>query len=108
MAGEKRGGANLSEALSRVTSRPWLLVLLAALNVALSFLLSFPLAAMLASIIDPRPAATVMASGADHGYTIELLTDHPELLMVAMVALGMGVLLWGLLSWILTGGVLAA
>src|SRR5437660_10018088 len=103
MAGERRGGANLSEALSRVTSRPWLLVALAALNVGLSVLMSSPLSAMLAVLIDQRPAAALMVSGADHGYTIELLADHPELLAVAMAALGLGTVLWGPLSCIVAG-----
>jgi hypothetical protein len=108
MMREGKRGANLSEALSRVTSRPWLIVALAAVNVGLSIVLSSPLSAMLAMLIDRRPAAAVMVSGADHGYTVELLMDHPELTSVAAVALGAGVLLYGSLSWILTGGVLAA
>lgn len=108
MNGVRRGGANLSEAWGRVTARPWLLAALAGLNVGLSVLLSAPLSALLSPLVDLRPAASVMMSGGDDGLMAELLADHPEVLAAAAAALGAGALVWGLVSWVLSGGVLAA
>jgi hypothetical protein len=48
-----------------------------------------------------------MAAG-DDGLWIEFLASHREAAAVASVALGGAVLLYGLFSWILDGGVLAA
>jgi hypothetical protein len=102
-----RGGANLSEALRRVGARPWLLAALALINVGITVLLSAPLSAALANLIDLRPAAGAMAGG-DDGLLFELFTDHAAIAIIGSVALGGGVLVYGLLSWILDGGVLAA
>jgi hypothetical protein len=108
MNGQKRGGANLSEAFRRVTARPWLLLGLAGLNVGLTVVLTAPLSALLSSLLDLHPAAAVMVSGSDDGLMAELLGAHPEVLAVAAAALSAGAIVWGLLSWVLAGGVLAA
>jgi hypothetical protein len=101
-------GANLSEAFRRVTGRPWLLAALAVLNIGLTAVLSTPLSVMLQDLLDMRPAASVMVGSGDTGLLAELLTDHPDLIRVAAVSAGAGALLYGLLSWVLAGGVLAA
>ena len=101
-------GANLSEAFRRVTSRPWLLAALALTNIGLALLLSSPLSAMLSELLDLRPAASAMLQNGDDGLAVELLTDHPELNLGAAAAAASGALLYGLFSWILSGGVLAA
>jgi hypothetical protein len=100
-------GANISEAFRRVWARPWLLMALALVNVGWSFLLSVPMSATLANLIDHRTAATAMAAG-DDGLLFEFLTDHLEVAILAMVSTSVGVLVYGLWSWILDGGVLAA
>ncbi len=100
-------GANISEAFRRVTERPWLLLALVALNTGLAVLLTAPLSAMLSQLLDQRPAATAMLAG-DDGLFAELIADHFEVFAVAAVAAGAGVLVYGLLSWVLGGGVLAA
>jgi hypothetical protein len=100
-------GANISEAFRRVWGRPWLLMALALTNVGLAVLMSAPLSAVLSMLLDRRPAAAAMAGG-DDGLWIELLTNHTEVVVVASVAMGAGVIVYGLLSWILDGGVLAA
>ncbi|HEY2745558.1 MAG TPA: hypothetical protein VGL86_13070 [Polyangia bacterium] len=102
-----RGGANISEALRRVWARPWLLVALALTNIGLSYLLTAPLSAMLASLLDKRPAAAQMAAG-DDGLWFEFLRNHIEVSVAATMALGAGVVVYSVLSWILDGGVLAA
>ena len=102
-----RGGANISEAFRRVWARPWLLMALALTNVGLAVLMSAPLSAVLGMLLDHRPAAAAMAGG-DDGLWIEFLSDHADVVVVASVAMGAGVLIYGLLSWILDGGVLAA
>ncbi len=100
-------GANISEAFRRAWGRPWLLMALALTNVGLAVLLSAPLSAVLAQLLDHRPAASVMVGG-DDGLWFELLFNHVEVAVLASVALGAGVIVYGLLSWILDGGVLAA
>jgi hypothetical protein len=102
-----RTGANISEAFRRVWARPWLLVALALTNIGLAYLLTAPLSAMLSMLLDMRPAATQLAAG-DDSLWIELLRNHVEVTAVASTALGMGVFVYGILSWILDGGVLAA
>jgi hypothetical protein len=100
-------GANISEAFRRVWARPWLLMALALTNIGLAVLMSAPLSSMLATLLDHRTAATAMAAG-DDALWIEFLADHAAIVAVASVALAGGVILYGLLSWILDGGVLAA
>ena len=100
-------GANISEAFRRVWARPWLLAALALANIGLSLLLSTPLSAMLSALLDLRPAALAMVNG-DDGLLFELHGDHPELLAVAAVSAAAGMLLYGILCWVLDGGVLAA
>jgi hypothetical protein len=100
-------GANITEAFRRVTERPWLLAALVLTNIGLSVVLAAPLSAMLSLLIDLRPAATAMAGG-DDGALIALLMDHPEIISVAAAAGGAGILLYGLFSWIIGGGVLSA
>ena len=100
-------GANISEAFRRVWARPWLVAALALTNVGLTVLLSSPLGAVLAPLVDRRPAASVMVGGND-GLWFELLLNHVEIGYVASAAIGAGVLVYGILSWVLDGGVLAA
>jgi len=100
-------GANISEAFRRVWARPWLLMGLALTNIGLTVLMSAPLSSMLAMLLDHRPAAAAMAAG-DDGLWVEFVVQHAEVLAVASVAMAGGVILYGLLSWILDGGVLAA
>lgn len=100
-------GANISEAFRRVWARPWLLMALALTNVGLAVLMSAPLSAVLSVLLDHRPAAAAMAAG-DDGLWIELVSSHFEFVVVASVAMGAGVIIYGLLSWFLDGGVLAA
>ena len=100
-------GANISEAFRRVWARPWLLVALVLTNVGLTVLLTAPLSAMLSMVLDHRPAAAALAGG-DDGLWIELFSDHADIAYVATVALVGGLLVYGVLSWILDGGVLAA
>lgn len=100
-------GAEIRAAFDRVWARPWLLVGLALTNIGLTVLLSAPLSATLAALLDQRPAATAMVGG-DDGLWFEFLANHVGVAAVASVAIGGGVLLYGLLSWILDGGVLAA
>jgi hypothetical protein len=100
-------GANISEAFRRVWARPWLLMALALTNIGLAVLMSAPLSSMLATLLDHRTAATAMAAG-DDALWIELLGDHSAIMAVASVALAGGVIIYGLFSWILDGGVLAA
>jgi len=100
-------GANISEAFRRVWARPWLLMALALTNVGVAVLMSAPLSSMLAVLLDHRTAATAMAAG-DDALWIEFIGDHAAVMAVASVALAGGVILYGLLSWILDGGVLAA
>lgn len=100
-------GANITEAFRRVWARPWLLAALVLTNIGLTVLMSAPLSSMLAMLLDYRPAATAMAGG-DDGLWIELLGDNAAIAGVASVALAGGVILYGILSWILDGGVLAA
>lgn len=100
-------GANISEAFARVWARPWLLMALALTNVGLAVLMSAPLSAMLAMLLDHQPAAAAMAAG-DDGLWFAFFSEHTEVAAVASVALGGGVLVYGILSWILDGGVLAA
>jgi hypothetical protein len=100
-------GANISEAFRRVWARPWLLMALALTNIGLAVLMSAPLSSMLATLLDHRTAATAMAAG-DDALWIELLGDHSAIMAVASVALAGGVIVYGLFSWILDGGVLAA
>jgi hypothetical protein len=90
-----------------VSERPRLWLLLSALNVLFSSLLVAPLSVALAAHLDLRPAATPMVAG-DDGLWFELLTDHPELVSLAVGALGAGALVWGVFSWIFAGGVLGA
>ncbi len=104
---EAKRGANLSEAFHRVWERPWLMVALALTNVGLTVILSAPLSAMLSTLLDHRPAAAAMAGG-DDGLWVELVSEHIAIAAVASAALGAGVIVYGLLSWILDGGVLAA
>jgi hypothetical protein len=100
-------GANISEAFRRVWARPWLLMALALTNVGLAVVMSAPLSAMLSTLLDHRPAAAGMVAG-DDGLWFEFLFDHADLAAVASVAVAGGVILYGLFSWILDGGVLAA
>ncbi len=102
-----RNGANISEAFRRVWARPWLLVALTLTNVGLAYVLTSPLSAILSMLLDDRPAATQLAAG-DDGLLIELMRNHVDVTAVASVALGTGVFVYGILSWILDGGVLAA
>ena len=101
------GGANISEAFRRVWARPWLLAALALTNIGLALLLSTPLSATLSTLLDHRPAAAAMAAG-DDGLWFEFLTQHVDVAVIATVALMWGVILYGLFSWVLDGGVLAA
>ena len=80
---------------------------LALTNIGLAVVMSAPLSSMLAMLLDHRTAAAGMAAG-DDALWIEFLSDHAEIAAVASVALAGGVILYGLLSWILDGGVLAA
>jgi hypothetical protein len=100
-------GANISEAFRRVTERPWLLAALVLTNIGLSVLLAAPLSAMLSVLLDRRPAATGMVGG-DMGLIFELIIDHPEVVVAAGTAAAAGLMLYGLLSWVLGGGMLAA
>lgn len=100
-------GAGISEAFRRVTERPWIIAALVLTNIGLAVLLSAPLSGMLSMLLDERPAATAMMNG-DDGYLVTLLFDHPEVFAVAGVAVGAGVIVYGLLSWVLGGGMLAA
>jgi hypothetical protein len=100
-------GANISDAFRRVWARPWLLAALALTNVGLAMVLSAPLSAMLAVLLDQRPAAERMAAG-DDGLLVAFFTQHLDVAVVASVAAGAGVVLYGLFSWIMDGGVLAA
>ena len=100
-------GANISEAFRRVTERPWLLVALVLTNVGLAVLLAAPLSGALSMLIDHSLAANDMASG-DLGPIAELLIDHTELFAVASTAMAVGVILYGLFSWVIGGGVLSA
>ena len=100
-------GAGISAAFGRVWERPWLVAALALTNIGLTLVLTAPLSAMLAQLLDKRPAAGPMVAG-DDGLWIEFLSDHADVAAVASVALGAGVIVYGLLSWILDGGVLAA
>lgn len=100
-------GAEIREAFARVWARPWLVVALALTNIGVSVVMTAPLSAMLAMLLDKRPAAAAMAAGND-GLWLEFLTAHSEVATVALVALAAGVVVYGLLSWVLDGGVLAA
>ena len=100
-------GAEIREAFARVWARPWLVAALALTNIGVSVVMTAPLSAMLAMLLDKRPAAAAMAAGND-GLWMEFLTAHTEVATVASVALVAGVVVYGLLSWVLDGGVLAA
>ena len=100
-------GANISEAFRRVWARPWLLAALALTNIGLAMLMSAPLSAVLATLLDHRPAAAAMAAG-DDGLWLSFFIEHTPVLVLASVAAVGGVIVYGLLSWILDGGVLAA
>jgi hypothetical protein len=100
-------GANISEAFRRVWSRPWLVAALALTNIGLAMVLSAPLSAMLAALLDYRPAAAHMVAG-DDGLWISFFTKNAGVAAVAAVSAGAGVLIYGVLSWVLDGGVLAA
>lgn len=100
-------GANISEAFRRVWSRPWLVAALALTNIGLAMVLSAPLSAMLAALLDYRPAAVQMVAG-DDALWVSFFAQHAGIAGVAAVAAGGGVLIYGVLSWILDGGVLAA
>jgi hypothetical protein len=97
----------LSEAVRRTMARPKLLAALVGVHVAIALLASGPLHATLAPLLDHRPAAARLLGG-DDGLYGELFGDHPEILRVAGASAQGAALLYGLLAWILAGGVLAA
>jgi hypothetical protein len=96
----------LSVAWARVKSRPRLIVGLALINLLLTFAATRPFSAALANLIDIRPGASAMVRGND-GLLAELLTDHPEAIAAAMGGAQAVLVLWGLLAWILAGGILS-
>jgi len=66
-----------------------------------------PLSPPLAQALDNRPAATQVADSADDGARAELLEDHPELTAIAVESALLAFIVWGALSWIAAGGLLA-
>jgi hypothetical protein len=66
-----------------------------------------PLSPPLAQALDHRPAAMQVADSADDGARAELLEDHPALTAIAVESALLALLVWGALSWIAAGGLLA-
>jgi hypothetical protein len=96
----------LADAAKRVAGRPGLILFLAVLNLGVALLCTEPLSATLQGPLDLRPAATSLISGGDDGLVAELVTDHPELVRVAALSGRATLLVYGVLSWLLAGGLL--
>ena len=96
----------LVEAFARVWARPRLVLALAALNVLFTIVAAHPLSSALAPAIDLRPGAGGLLSG-DDGLYAELLLDNPAIGRVAASGAELAVLVYGLLAWLLAGGILA-
>jgi hypothetical protein len=95
----------LAIAWGRAWARPRVLVALTLLNLALSFAAARPLSAALSTVIDLRPAASTMLRP-DDGLIAELLTDHRELIAAAFGGAQVALLVYGVLAWLLAGGLL--
>ena len=80
---------------------------LALTNIGLAMVLSAPLSAMLAALLDYRPAAAQMVAG-DDGLWISFFMRAPRRRGGRLGGAGAGVLIYGVLSWVLDGGALAA
>jgi len=100
------GTSAVRQAWARVRSRPRLVVGLALANLLLASAAARPLSWALASLLDRRPAATAMLQGHD-ALAAELLSDHPEPFIAGAAAAQMVLILWGVLAWILAGGILS-
>jgi hypothetical protein len=96
----------MTEAWARVKAQPRLILLLAALNLLFSFASLRPFDATLAASLDQRPAAWTMVRG-DDGLAAELLSDHPEVAAAAMSGAETALVIYGVLGWLLAGGILA-
>jgi hypothetical protein len=101
------GARPLGDALGRVLARPRVAVAIAALHLGAALLSSLPLIFALAPIFDNRPAAATLFDS-DNAPWMELLQDHPEVLGSALTAALVGMMIWGFVSWIAAGGILAA
>jgi GNAT superfamily N-acetyltransferase len=95
----------LTDAIARVRRRPWLVGFLAALNLTFALLATQPVSAALAPL-DARPAGAAIVKG-DDGLFAELLTDHPEIAREAAASGRTALIVYGLLAWLLAGGLLA-
>jgi hypothetical protein len=96
----------LKQAWDRVRSRWRVVVALTLANLLLTMLASRPLSAALSPLLDGRPAAGAMVRG-DDGLLAELLSDHPEAFNSGLGAAQALVILWGILAWVLAGGILS-
>jgi hypothetical protein len=96
----------IAEALARVSKRPWLIVALAGLNLGIALLATLPFSAALEPILDARPAAAGLLTG-DDGIFRELFADNAAVGSVAGAGAQLAVLVYGLLAWLLAGGILA-
>jgi hypothetical protein len=96
----------LHSAWARLKAQPQLLALLWAAHLIVVFAATRPFDAALSASLDHRPAAWALLRG-DDGLLGELLSDHPALPAAAASGAQVAMLLWGLASWILAGGILA-
>ena len=90
--------------MARVRRRPWLIVFLAALNLAFALLAAQPLSTALEPL-DVRPAGAAIVKG-DDGLLAELVGDHPEIVREAASGGRTALLVYGVLAWLLAGGLL--
>lgn len=91
----------------RVLGRPRLLISMWLMSLTFGLLASFPVKNGLSSLLDMRPAATLIARGQADVLLIELLSDNRSMISMAVAAALATTLLYFLMQLGLSGGLLA-
>jgi hypothetical protein len=105
--GEEGAAARFVDGARRAARRPKVVLALLGLELCAIHVALLPLSVLLEPLLDPRPGAWAIATGADDALLAELVVSHPELAPVAAGALCAALVTYVALAFVGAGALTA-